>query len=396
MRRKQTISRAGFASVALGLGLLGLSVLGAGRPTPRGSARKSAPAQSSFSKLSVPDASSPEGQPVTRPRALPSAIVETLQAVHERLELQPPNTPPQQLEFGPGRLLQASRTHVLLRDTVQGESLSDVSLGTVLAVAHGSDGALFGLGLNGGVRFEPQLKKARAFPHAPFFPDSTLFPDLERPQQFYVYYPAEQALLRYMFEVEAGALLPIEARIPVEGCVSAPAQLRDGALACRTRTGFARRAPRGARTDFNSVTELGQPFRLLPAKRLDELYAVDRGGEVRQVRLAPGAPVLAAFKLPLPPFAAAANSESLAFILVSAPEANEGRRWSLLVTSFEGQTQMEAELPSPPAPADDDWAKTLALDKNLAISEFEPLVAVGGAAQVTVWDYHERKLRFER
>jgi hypothetical protein len=326
---------------------------------------------------------------------MPSEIARTLQALHEqRLQVLAPSAPPQQLEFGPRRLLQASGDHVVLRDTEQGELLSESNIGTVLALAHGSDGALFAVGTGGGIRFESHAKKVRAFPHAAFFPGSILFPDLEGPSQFYVYYPTEQELLRYPFESEAGAFLPIEARIPLEGCTSAPTQLRDGALACRTATGFARKAPRGTRTDFKPAVEFGQPFRLLPAKRLDELYAIDRAGEVKHVRLAAGVPVLGAFQLPAPPYAAAANGEALAFVLVSPPEAGRERRWSLLVTDFDGQVRMEVELETKAAPADEDWAKTIVEAKNLAISGFEPLVAVGGAAQVAVWDYRAGKPRF--
>ncbi len=216
---------------------------------------------------------------------MPSAIASTLQALHEqRLEIVPPLTPLQRLEFGPGRLLQASVDRVVLRETQQGEFVTEATLGAVLAVAHGSDGALFALGRSVGARFESRTKKKTAFLHAAFFPDSLLFPDLEQPKQFYVYYPSEQRLLRYLFEAEAGAFLPIEADVPLEGCTSPPTQLLDGALACRTAAGFARRAPRGARTDFKLSVELGQPFRLLPARRLDELYAVDRGGEVKRLR----------------------------------------------------------------------------------------------------------------
>jgi hypothetical protein len=397
MRGTRTIWRAGFALLARRLASLSLFVLTANCEASRGKPKRSAPSRPEPRQLRAPDASSPEAAPTDRAAAMPSAVLQTLQVLHEqRLLVLPPSVPAQELEFGPERLLQANQDHVVLRDTQQGESLSEVNLGTVLALAHGSDGALFAIGTSGGTRFESHTKKGRAFPHAAFLPGSTLFPDLESPSQFYVHYPVAQELLRYSFESEAGAFLPIEAHIPLEGCVSAPTQLRDGALACRTATGFARKAPRGARTDFKPAVDLGQPFRLLPAKRLDELYAIDRGGEVKHVRLVAGVPVLAAFQLPAPPYAAAANAEALAFVLVSAPEVGKERRFRLLVTDLDGQIRMQAELGSPAASADDDWAKAVTSDKNLAISGFEPLVAVGGAGYVAVWDYRDGKPRFTR
>jgi hypothetical protein len=328
---------------------------------------------------------------------MPPAIAQTLQVLHEqRLEIEPPSAAPQRLEFGPGRLLQASADHVVLRETEHGESMTEANLGLVLAIAHGSDGALFALGTSAGVRFESHAKKGRAFPAAAFFPNSIAFPDLEQPTEFYVYYPTQQQLLRYLFEAEAGPVLAIDATIPLEGCTSAPTQLRDGALACHTATGFARKAPRGARTDFKPAVALGESFRLLPARRLDELFAIERAGEVKHLRLAAGVPVLGAFQLPAPPYAAAANGEALAFVLVTAPEPGKERRWSLLVTDFDGQSRLRVELEAKAAPADEDWAQAITEDKNLTISEYEPLVAVGGAAHVAVWDYREGKSRFAR
>jgi len=53
-------------------------------------------------------------------------------------------------------------------------------------------------------------------------------------------------------------------------------------------------------------------------------------------------------------------------------------------------------LPAASASADDDWLPALVEDKNLAISAFEPLVVVGGAKSVTVWDYVQRRALFSR
>ncbi len=54
---------------------------------------------------------------------------------------------------------------------------------------------------------------------------------------------------------------------------------------------------------------------------------------------------------------------------------------------FEGHERFKTELPSAGAGADDDWLTAVIGDKNLALSDFEPLVAVGGADSVTAWDY---------
>ena len=400
MRGTRTIWGAAFA-----LGLIGLATCGSlgGCTSKQSKSKKLGERRGSRSALDPglsQDAATLENAaaPTLAPNTLPSAIVQTLQTAHEqRLEVVPPRVPRQRLAFGPGRLLQASADHVVLRDTQRGESLARVDIGPVLAVSHAADGALIAVGASSGLRFESQSQKAVRFPHVTFLPDSLLLPDLERPTQFYVYYPsAEQQLLRYTFTADAGAFLPIESSIAVPGCTSAPIQLRDGALCCRTAVGFARKAPRGTRSDFEPAHELAEPVALAPAQRFDEVYSVARDGEVKRLRLVPGAPIVGAFQLPAPPFAVVGNGEVLAFVLVSAPEPGKERRWTLLVTDLDGRVRFQSELAGQLAGPEEEWAAAVVEAKNLAISWFEPLVAVGGAAQVSAWDYRSGELRFAR
>jgi hypothetical protein len=100
--------------------------------------------------------------------------------------------------------------------------------------------------------------------------------------------------------------------------------------------------------------------------------------------------------LPALPFAAAANADALAFILVSAPAPGSPRHWLLLVTDFDGRERFKVDLVSKGAPPSEDWLKAVIGDKNLAISEFEPLVAVGGADSVSAWDYARAAPAFAR
>ncbi|MEI9948174.1 MAG: hypothetical protein WDO74_04155 [Pseudomonadota bacterium] len=198
------------------------------------------------------------------------------------------------------------------------------------------------------------------------------------------------------FASEAGPLLPIDARFRLEGCGEPMAQLRDGAVVCRSKTGFVREALRGRRSEFVFSPGADAPVRLLPGKRLDEFFSISRAGEVVHLRLGAGLPVLARFRLPAPAYAASANTEALAFVLLSNAETGQPRRWTLLVTDFDGQPRFQSELPAQAPSADDHWLETVVEDKNLAISAFEPLVAVGGASRVTVWDYAQARELFKR
>jgi hypothetical protein len=336
-------------------------------------------------------------RPASTPAPLPSAVVQTLRSLREeRLEIAPPTVQSAQLSFGSGRLAQGSLTKVTFRDSRQGQVITEASIGAVRAVAHGSDGSLFALGATGAARLEPRSKAAKHSPHVTFLPGSQLLPDLENPSHFFVYYPTDEQLYSYPFATEASPSLPIEASFHLAGCLQPLAQLRDGALVCRTASGFLRQAPRGSRAEVPFPTSDDPPVRLLPGKRLDEFFSVSRKGVVSHLRLAGRLLVLATFRLPSPAYAAAANAEALAFVLVDDPRPRQARRWSLLVTDLAGQPRFQSDLPSVTPSVEEDWLPALVEDKNLAISGFEPLIAVGGARQVTVWDYAERRELFRR
>ncbi len=107
--------------------------------------------------------------------------------------------------------------------------------------------------------------------------------------------------------------------------------------------------------------------------------------------------VLVVSNSPASPFAvAASNGEALAFILVSPPAPGLPRRWQLLVTDFNGQQRFQTDLVENGVSAADDWMQAVVEDKNLAISEYDPLVAVGGAERVWVWDYAKGRQMFAR
>ena len=343
------------------------------------------------------DAGAERPRPTPTPAPLPSAVAGTLRTLREqRLEIVPPTVQSAQLAFGSGRLLQASFDKATFRDSKQGQVVTESSIGTVLAVAHGSDGSLFAIGASAGARLEPRMTVVKRFPHVTFLPGSRLLPDLETPSRFFVYYPAEPQLYSYSFANDGGPILAIEASFRLEGCREPLAQLRDGAIVCRTANGFLRQAPRGSHAEFNFPASDDPWVRLLPSKRLDEFFAVSRGGEVSHLRLAERLVVLARFRLPAAPYAATANSEALAFVLVDNPRAEQARRWSLLVTDLDGNSRFGSDLPAVTASADEDWLPAVVADKGLAISGFEPLVAVGGERNVTVWDYSQGRELFRR
>ena len=389
----RTIRRVAWAAACLAL----LSACHADRKPAARRAEAKPSGASGPASAAIAEAAAEKPRPTKPPAPLSPVVVQTLSSLREqRLEIAAPSVQSTRLAFGTNRLLQASLDKATFRDSRQGHVITEASIGAVRAVAHGPDGCLFAVGASGGALLDPRAKAAKYFPHVAFFPGSELLADLEGPSHFFVYYPENTQLYWYPFTSKASPILPIEASFRLEGCLSPMAQLRDGAIVCRTATGFLRQAPRGSRTELSFPLGDDLPVRLLPGMRLDEFFAVSRAGEVLHLRMAGGLVLLARFRLPAPAYAATANTEALAFVLVSKPKPGQARRWSLLVTNFEGQARFESDLPSAPPSAEEDWLAALVEDKNLAISGFEPLVAVGGASRVSVWDYRQGRQLFTR
>jgi len=389
MRGGETIERSLTRACQIALSmLLALNACNARHPPKKPPAR----AASSASLATELKAPAPASE-----QLLPRPIAEALEEVHEqRAEIAPLRDQITRLAFGKERLAQALENKVVFRDLKDGSVATESELGTVYAVSESPNGSVFALGLSGGAWLEPQHKKARPFPHVAFFRGAALYPDLEQPSDFYVYYELQHELFHYAVESEGGAFLPIEDRYPLTDCESAPSLTRDGAFLCTTSDGVERRAPRGREARYRWPKAATPAVHLLGAKRFDEIYAVAQSGEVVRFRLEPGMPEQARFQLPGLPFVAVANGEVLAFVLVIPPSARAPRRFTLLVTDFDGQERFKVELPSRGAEASDDWLKAVIGDKNLALSRFESLVAVGGPNSVSVWDYALGSLVFSR
>lgn len=383
------------------LALVCLALVGACNAKGERAKRRTAPeAPSDAASARTTEGSGEESKSAAAPAPKPPAVVQALSSLRaHRLEIVAPTVQSELLSFGARRLVQASGDKATFRDSKDGQVVTEASIGAVRAVAHGPDGSLFAIGASAGALLEPRAKAAKRLPHVTFLPGSRLFPDLEGPSHFFVYYPEDSQLYFYPFAKAPAPILPIEASFQLDGCREPLTQLRDGAIVCRTATGFLRQAPRGSRAEFalpKGLTADDPALRLLPAMRLDEFFVVTRAGEVLHLRLAEHLALLARFRLPAPAYAAVANTEALAFVVVSNPPSEPSRRWSLLVTDFDGRPRLERELPSRAPGAEEDWLPTLVEDKNLAISRFEPLVAVGGPRIVTVWDYTQARELYSR
>jgi hypothetical protein len=126
-----------------------------------------------------------------------------------------------------------------------------------------------------------------------------------------------------------------------------------------------------------------RPWRLLPGRRVDEAWAVAEDGRVELWQLGERLLVKARFTAGAAPFSAAASSDYLALVLVDETAAE--RRFRLRVFQNDGTPILERVLPPGPPETGEDWTEVAVRDRHVALSETEPLVAVGGPGALQVF-----------
>jgi hypothetical protein len=169
--------------------------------------------------------------------------------------------------------------------------------------------------------------------------------------------------------------------ITLEGYDGGPVTaLRDGAFFFRASDGVRRALPEGHPQPF---TPDFTPWRLLPARRVDEAWAVAEDGRIERFQLAERLLVKASFTAGAAPFSAAASSDYLAVVVID--EGNAERHFRLRVFREDGDVAFEHELPPGPPETGDDWTEVAVRDRYVALSETEPLVAVGGPGALEVF-----------
>jgi hypothetical protein len=156
--------------------------------------------------------------------------------------------------------------------------------------------------------------------------------------------------------------------------------MRDGVLLYRAADGVRRAVPGGRAHPLK--TDL-VPWRLLPGRRVDQAWAVGDDGRLELWQVGERIAVLARASLGAAPFDVAASSEHLAAVIVEEG-GGRPRRFRLVVLSEKGEEVMRQDLPTDAPTEDERWAARAGQDRHVALSDTEPLVAVGGPGGVSV------------
>lgn len=228
-------------------------------------------------------------------------------------------------------------------------------------------------------RIDPAAKEPVRLPAIPFLPGTVLVPDRKDSGSLWSVHTAGRVLARQVLDITGKRR--IDGVFTLADYDGGPVTaMRDGALVYRAEGGVRRALPGGVARALKSELV---PWRLLPGRRVDQVWAVADDGRVELWQIADRIGVQTRASLGAPPFDVASNSDYLAGIVV---EEGTGapRRFRLVVLSEKGDAVMREELPMEPPAEGERWAAIEGRNRHVALADTEPLVAVGGPGGVRV------------
>ena len=336
--------------------------------------------------LSIACRRTPAPEPPSPPRAVPSttpvarAIDSVLVGVRARVSLAAPEWQLQPLAFGQhlfGVLgAEGVRTYGLPALTL----LVDEPLVAPSGIVALAGGSLLASGRAGALRLDPGAKKAVRLPPIPSLPGTLLLPERRDSGFVWAAQTRSQLLLRQRLELDPTR--SFDRSITLEDYDGGPLTiLRDGALFYRAPGGVRRclpeSRPRPLATSFPA-------WRLLPGRRVDQAWAIAADGSVELWLVGERLLVQKRFAAGAAPYDAAANSEYLALVVIDEP-GNAPRRFRLLVFTNDGERLVERELAPGPPEVGDDWEARAVENRQIALGEGDPFVAVGGPGSVALF-----------
>lgn len=338
--------------------------------------------------------SAPTSSSLWTPRPLSSEVLAVERAIQARkLTLEPEPRREPRLAFGKGVLGQLTTDELRVHDAESGKLLlAKPVVGPRLLVAL-ADGTLLAVGSQNMLRVDAATKKVTPLSKPVLLPGAELFADAINPDRIWVFdvlsggqgSQVKPTLAAVALDpARIGISLPeyrVELELPAGGVLG---RTREGVWLYATGRGVERFGPGGARLSKLALPELAELLWLLPMRRLDQCFVVER----RRVSRA----------LVTPSFRQLAGSAELAGTPLSAAVGDEGRLLAVVVVAGEGprfELQLfDAELKElgrVPLPGDaptggPDWVKVVTQNQGVVVAPGAARVAVGGPGRVLVLD----------
>ena len=252
-------------------------------------------------------------------------------------------------------------------------------------------GSVLAIGAETTLRVDPEAKTPVRLPRVSATPGVAFLPERRNSAQIWAVHRNGGIAARH--ELALDRELSLMDTIILEGYDGGPvAAMKNGELLFRSSDGARITVPEGRP---RSVRAGVQPWRLLPARRVDQAFAVTADGRVELWQLGEGLFVRRRSELGAQPLSVSSAGDQLAAVLVR--ETPAGRAFELVVHSAEGKISFQRPLDVPAAAfGDDDWAARLVADHGVALAEGGDFVAVGGPSRLRVFALDGEKIVLER
>jgi len=251
-------------------------------------------------------------------------------------------------------------------------------------------GSVLAIGAEATLRVDPDAKTPVRLPRVPATPGAVFLPERRNSTQIWGIHRGAGIAARHELALDRTSSLTDT--ITLEGYDGGPiAAMKNGELLFRSSDGVRITVPEGrprrARAELRA-------WRLLPARRVDQAFAVSAEGAVELWQLGEGLLVRQRMTLGARPISAVSAGDRLAAVLVH--ETPAGRSFELRVLSADGKSLLARPLAAPAATLGDDWAAQLVADHGVALSESDGFVAVGGPTRLRVFALDGGKAVLER
>ncbi len=297
---------------------------------------------------------------------------------HE-LSLAAPGWQLQPLAFGKNLFVRLAENKVEVYSIPEAALLFELPIEEPRGVVEIAGGSVVVVAKELTLRIDPGAKQPVRLPAVPFLPGTVLVPDRKDSGGLWSAHSAGKVLARHVLDITGER--SVEGVVPLTDYDGGPiTAMRDGVLIYRAADGVRRALP-GGRT--HKLKSEFVPWRLLPGRRVDQVWAVGTDGlvELWQVGERIAVKLQAAFGAP--PFDVASSSDYLAAVVVQEGRGAP-RRFGLVILSEEGDVMHSEDLGVDAPVGGEKWAAVAGRDRHVALAEGEPLVAVGGPGGVKV------------
>jgi hypothetical protein len=302
-----------------------------------------------------------------------SAVARVLMGVRAHVSLSAPAWQAQPLAFGRNLFVVLGAERVAAFSMPDGVQLVDEPFAHPRGAVAIAGGSVLAAGATAALRLDPGAKKPVRLPPIPWLPGTLLLTERRNSDFVWAVQTASKLFVRQRLHLDPSQ--SFDAAVALDGYDGGSvAVLRDGAMLYRTAEGVSRSLPEGRPHAYKTAFDA---WRLLPARRVDQAWAIAPDGSVELWLVGETLRVDLHFTAGARPFDAAASPNYLALVVVDEP-GDAPRSFRLLVFGNDGSRILERRLPSGPPETGNDWEKRAVEDRNVALSDTEPLVAVGG------------------